>query len=188
MSVDLSARPDTVLGVAELSALTRSLAPPSPRPHPAPGVAALSALPRSPAARPELWQPLVRYQASGRWWTRLAAPDGVDVWLITWLPSQGTELHDHGASSAAFTVVSGTITEIRPDADGALVAQELGTGQTQTVDPGDLHDVLNSGTGPAVTIHAYSVPLTRMTYWARTHDGTLVPSRIVETDEPESNA
>jgi len=85
-------------------------------------------------------------------------------------------------------VVSGTITEIRPTADGALVPQSLPTGRTQTVDAGDLHDVLNAGTEPAVTIHAYSVPLTRMTYWARTADGVLVPARVVETDEPESNA
>ena len=147
----------------------------------------LSSLTRSIAARSELWSPLVRFQESGRWWTRLDAPAGVDVWLITWLPSQGTELHDHGDSSAAFTVVSGTITEIRPTADGALVPQSLATGRTQTVDAGDLHDVLNAGTEPAVTIHAYSVPLTRMTYWARTADGVLVPARVVETDEPESN-
>lgn len=151
-------------------------------------VGQLRTLTRSIAARNDLWQPLVRFQQSGRWWTRLDAPNGVDVWLITWLPSQGTELHDHGDSSAAFTVVSGTITEFRPHLDGALVPQEFSTGQTQTVDPGDLHDVLNAGKEPAVTIHAYSVPLTRMTYWTRTADGTLVPARVVETDEPESNS
>lgn len=150
-------------------------------------VHALSALTQSIAAQPDLWRPLVRFQESGRWWTRLDAPAGVDVWLITWLPAQGTELHDHGASSAAFTIASGTITEIRPSSDGSLVPQEFTAGQTQTVDPGHLHDVLNAGVEPAVTIHAYSVPLTRMTYWARTSDGTLVPARTVETDQPESN-
>ncbi|WP_426592455.1 cysteine dioxygenase [Cellulomonas sp. McL0617] len=149
-------------------------------------VRALSALTQSIAARPELWRPLVRFQESGRWWTRLDAPAGVDAWLITWLPSQGTELHDHGASSAAFTVVAGTITEFRP-VDTGLAARAFPAGQTQTVDPGDLHDVLNAGTEPAVTIHAYSVPLTRMTYWARTAEGLLVRSRTVETDEPESD-
>ncbi|WP_456825827.1 cysteine dioxygenase [Cellulomonas sp. P5_E12] len=165
MTVDLSHRPDTVLGVEELSALTRSI-----------------------AARPELWQPLVRFQEAGRWWTRLDAPAGVDVWLISWLPSQGTELHDHGVSSAAFTIVAGTLTEIRPDRAGRLVPQEFRAGLTQTVDPGDLHDVLNAGTEPAVSIHAYSAPLTRMTYWAQDAEGTLVPTRTVETDEPETEA
>ncbi|WP_456843727.1 cysteine dioxygenase [Cellulomonas sp. P5_C6] len=163
MTVDLSHRTDTVLGVDELSALTRSI-----------------------AARTELWQPLVRFRQSGRWWTRLDGPPGVDVWLLTWLQSQGTELHDHGLSSAAFTIAAGTLTEIRPDRNGRLVPQQLRAGQTQTVDPGDLHDVVNTWAEPAVSIHAYSVPLTRMTYWARDADGALVPSRTVETDEPES--
>ena len=83
------------------------------------------ALTQSIAARPDLWRPLVRFQESGRWWTRLDAPAGVDVWLITWLPAQGTELHDHGDSSAAFTIAAGTITEIRPTADGRLVPQAV---------------------------------------------------------------
>jgi cysteine dioxygenase type I len=150
------------------------------------GVDALSALTRSIAARPSLWRPLVRFQESGRWWTRLEAPDGVDVWLLTWLRSQGTELHDHGASAAAFTIAAGTLTEIRPDRDGRLLPRQFGAGRTQSVDPGDLHDVVNTGTEPAVSIHAYSVPLTRMTYWAPNADGVLVRARTVETDEPET--
>lgn len=163
MSIDLSPRP-TALTVAELTALTQSL-----------------------AARPELWQPLVQFQESGRWWTRLDAPDGVDVWLLTWLPSQGTELHDHGSSAAAFSIVAGTLTELRPGPDGVSVPQDFTTGRTQTVDPGDLHDVLNTGSEPAVSIHAYSPPLTRMTYWATTENGRLVPARTVDTDEPETD-
>ncbi|WP_421733570.1 cysteine dioxygenase [Cellulomonas sp.] len=168
MSIDLSPRPALTttapLSVSELSALTRSI-----------------------AARPELWQPLVRFEETGRWWTRLDGPPDVDVWLLTWLPSQGTELHDHGDSAAAFTIAAGTLTEIRPQRDGRLVPQELPAGQTQTVEPGDLHDVLNTGTEPAVSIHAYSTRLTRMTYWATTPDGRLVPTRTVETDEPETD-
>lgn len=165
MSIDLSSRPAAIgLGVEELTALTRSI-----------------------AARPELWEPLVQFQESGRWWTRLDAPEGVDVWLLSWLPSQGTELHDHGSSAAAFTVVAGALTEFRPGAEVALVPQELAAGLTQTVAVGSLHDVLNAGTEPAVSIHAYSPPLTRMTYWATSSDGRLVPARTVDTDEPESD-
>ena len=163
----------------------------SPRPAPptsAPlDVDGLSALTRSIAAQPELWQPLVRFQESGRWWTRLDGPPDVDVWLLTWLPSQGTELHDHGSSAAAFTIVAGTLTEIRPRSTGELVPSAFPTDRTQTVEPGDLHDVLNTGTEPAVSIHAYSPPLTRMTYWVTAPDGDLVPARTVETDEPETD-
>ena len=83
--------------------------------------------------------------------------------------------------------VAGTLTEVRPTRDGELVPRQLPADLTQTVDPGDRHDVLNTGTEPAVSIHAYSPPLTRMTYWATAPDGSLVPSRTVDTDEPESD-
>ncbi len=36
---------------------------------------------------------------------------GAQVWLLSWLPEQGTPLHDHGTSAGAFTVVRGTLTE-----------------------------------------------------------------------------
>ncbi|MEN0130160.1 MAG: cysteine dioxygenase family protein [Brevundimonas sp.] len=167
--------------------MTTALTSPTTTAAPSLSTDELAALTQSLAAQPELWRPLVQFQEGGRWWTRLAAPAGVDVWLLTWLPTQGTELHDHGASSAAFTIVAGTLTEFRPGPGATPVPRAFATGLTQTVEPGDLHDVLNAGTEPAVSIHAYSPPLTRMTYWARTLDGQLVPARTVDTDEPESN-
>ena len=33
------------------------------------------------------------------------------MWLLSWLPDQGTPLHDHGTSAGAFAVVDGTLTE-----------------------------------------------------------------------------
>ena len=36
---------------------------------------------------------------------------GAQVWLLSWLPEQGTPLHDHGTSAGAFSVVPGTLTE-----------------------------------------------------------------------------
>ena len=174
--------------LADRTETTTPLDAPAPLDAPEPlDVHELAALTTSIAERPELWRPLVQFQESGRWWTRLDGPPGVDVWLLTWLPSQGTELHDHGSSAAAFTIVGGTLTEFRPGPDATPVPQAFATGRTQTVDPGDLHDVLNGGTEPAVSIHAYSPPLTRMTYWARTAEGQLVPARTVDTDEPETD-
>lgn len=168
LSAELSPRsthaPDAALGLAELSALTRSI-----------------------ADRPELWRPLVRFDQGERWWTRLESPAGTDVWLLSWLTSQGTELHDHGGSSAAFTIAAGTLTELRPDADGRLVPREFTAGQTQTVEISGLHDVVNTHPEPSVSIHAYSPRLTQMTYYARL-DGRIVPTRTVATTEPETNA
>src|SRR5690242_18697555 len=42
-----------------------------------------------------------------RWYTRLAGDDELDIWLISWVPDKSTELHDHGGSLGALTVVSG---------------------------------------------------------------------------------
>src|SRR4051794_3407438 len=50
-------------------------------------------------------------QTDRRWHVRVHQDVEVDVWLISWTTEQGTELHDHGGSSGAFTVVEGTLNE-----------------------------------------------------------------------------
>src|SRR5689334_25183320 len=53
----------------------------------------------------------VRADADQRWHVRLLCDDTVDIWLISWTTEQGTQLHDHGGSSGAFTVVEGALDE-----------------------------------------------------------------------------
>lgn len=36
--------------------------------------------------------------ADARWRQRIYRDRRMDVWLISWLPEQGTQLHDHGGS------------------------------------------------------------------------------------------
>src|SRR5262249_46501915 len=55
--------------------------------------------------------PFVRFDDQARWPQRIYRDQRVDVWLISWLPDQGTQLHDHGGSSGAFTVLSGQLAE-----------------------------------------------------------------------------
>jgi quercetin dioxygenase-like cupin family protein len=140
---------------------------------------------RSYADQIDLWLPQVRFTAESRWWTQLHGDDTHDVWLLSWLQDQTTELHDHGGSTAAFTVVQGALEEVRLEA-GALSATDLRPGRTQWVAPGVVHDVRNVQALPAVSIHAYSPPLTSMTYY-RQHGGSLVPTHTVTGREPESN-
>jgi hypothetical protein len=52
-----------------------------------------------------------RYRSDRRWWARLALTDGVELWLLSWLPGQATRPHDHGGASGSFTVVRGTLSE-----------------------------------------------------------------------------
>ena len=48
-----------------------------------------------------------------RWFARLHGDDEVDVWLISWVPGHRTELHDHGGSLGALTLLTGSLDEFR---------------------------------------------------------------------------
>lgn len=85
------------------------LLPPVPQ-HPG-TVAEFAGLARSIAADRERWAPLVRYDATTRWYARLQTGPGYEVWLLSWLPGQGSGLHDHGGSSGVLTVLQGALRE-----------------------------------------------------------------------------
>ena len=139
---------------------------------------------RSLADDPDLWRPHVRFDAGRRHWSRLPTRLDVDVWLLTWLPDQGTDLHDHGDSAAALTVVQGRLTEVRADRGGTLSSVQLGVGASHWVAPGVVHDIVNRFSEPAVSIHVYAPRLQRMTFW-RPRRGQLVRQRTVVSSEPE---
>jgi quercetin dioxygenase-like cupin family protein len=135
----------------------------------------------------ELWKPLVHIPEHGaqRWWTRLISNERVDVWLLTWLPGHDTDLHDHGGSTAAFTVVQGELAEVRVDSLGQQVDYHRTPGAVTWMPPGVVHGVTGAGTGPAVSIHAYSSPLRSMTYYERGFDGRLHAVHTARTRLPE---
>lgn len=146
----------------------------------------LTTLVRSVADDSALWQSRVRIpDGAQRWWTRLSSDSRVDVWLLTWLPGQNTDLHDHGDSAAAFSVVRGRLIEVRSDRAGHRTSYPRSPGSTTWVAPGVVHDVHGAGSKPAVSIHAYSPPLREMTYYESGLDGRLSVARTVRTDEPE---
>ena len=58
------------------------------------------------ADAPHLWEPLVDYDPVSRFYARLALTPEHEAWLLTWLPGQGTDWHDHGGSAGAFVVVA----------------------------------------------------------------------------------
>jgi predicted metal-dependent enzyme (double-stranded beta helix superfamily) len=135
------------------------------------------------AADETQWAHRVRAPGSDRWWTRLYADWALDVWLLTWLPGQFTDLHDHGDSAAAFAVARGELEEARLTFAGGRQISKC-SGEPTLVDVGVVHDVRAIGDELAVSIHAYSPPLTRMTYYDA-DDGGLQVVRYVETNEPE---
>ena len=130
--------------------------------------------------------PYVAYDEDERWHQRIYRDPRVDIWLISWLPTQGTQLHDHGGSSGAFTVLSGALTESVPSGDGRLAISdyERATGDTVRFGGHYVHDVRNAGTEAAVSVHAYSPPLSSMTFYDL-DGGNLVKITSIATDDPE---
>lgn len=126
------------------------------REHPA-TVAEFAGLARSIADDRPRWAPLVRYDATTRWYHRLLSLPGYDVWLLSWIPGQGSGLHDHGPSSGVLTVLDGELTE-RTDRG----KRTLGSGAQRVFAPGYAHEVVNDSLEPAVSLHIYYPGLTDM--------------------------
>jgi predicted metal-dependent enzyme (double-stranded beta helix superfamily) len=143
----------------------------------------LAALTRSVAAQVRTGAHEVVLDPDRRWYRRLYADPFVDVWLISWVAEKATELHDHAGSLGALTVVSGVLDEQRwVQADGALRSRRLRAGRAATFGLGHVHDVVNTQPAHAVSVHAYSPPLTAMSYYAVDPGGALRRTRSVLTD------
>ncbi|MCG5466349.1 cysteine dioxygenase family protein [Micromonospora sp. MED01] len=129
-------------------------------------------------ADPAGWPVALRFDSAERWYARLAVSDEHEVWALSWLPGQGTDLHDHGGSSGAFRVVSGVLTEETVSA-GRLRPRLLPAGTGRRFGARHVHQVTNRGVDPAVSVHVYRPALLRMT---RYHilDGRLRVSEVAE--------
>jgi len=127
------------------------------------------------------WRGLARFDPAGRWWCRLHHSETADIWLLTWLEGQSTDLHDHGGSAGAFVVVQGELTEVRGVHDGAkTVTTTVPIGRPRAIAPHVVHDVYNARPAAAVSLHAYSPPLASMSFYEKRANG-LAQVRTVET-------
>jgi hypothetical protein len=123
------------------------------------------------AEHPDLWRPLVRFDAAERVFVRLHRDEHLDVWLICWIASQETGLHDHDISSGAVAIVEGRLTEDRLVLGGGIATVGYEAGQGFRFDASRIHDVRHAGDVPAVSLHLYSPPLLRMGYYEVGEDG-----------------
>ncbi|WP_158792135.1 rhodanese-like domain-containing protein [Granulicella sp. L60] len=130
------------------------------------------------------WIEKVRLRAEGRWYERLYHGPDHDIWVISWLPGQSTGFHDHGESSGAFVVATGILEELREG--GRTVA--IHPGEPRAFGPDYTHDVRNFSVAPAISIHAYSPPLSEMNEYELDGDQLVPrgrPSRQTETHDQE---
>jgi rhodanese-related sulfurtransferase len=116
------------------------------------------------------WIDKVRLRAGERWYERLHHGPDYDIWVISWLPGQSTGFHDHGASSGAFVVATGILEEHRPGERTRVIHP----GKPRAFGPDYAHDVRNVSLAPAISIHAYSPPLSDMNVYELDGD-RLVP-------------
>ncbi|HEU5469047.1 MAG TPA: cysteine dioxygenase family protein [Actinophytocola sp.] len=132
------------------------------------------------AADTESWRHLLRFHTRSRFVTLVERTEAQEIWLMTWLPGQGTDPHNHGGATGAFTVVAGLLTEHVARGAGTEPATEtrhrVTAGQSRVFGPGYLHRVSNDHPTPAVSIHVYRpARLPMITY--RLDSGT--PERVV---------
>ncbi|RTL62922.1 MAG: cysteine dioxygenase [Pseudonocardiaceae bacterium] len=132
----------------------------------APDLADLTALTRRVAADVRAGVHDVHVDPERRWYKRVHGNDFVDVWLISWATEQAAELHDHAGSLGALTVVTGRLTEeFWSVPHSGLRTRTLHAGRSVGFGHGHVHEVANPSADPAVSVHAYSPPLTAMSYY-----------------------
>lgn len=129
------------------------------------------------AGRPDLWGPLVVVDPNRRRYRLLYEDSRIDVWVLSWLPGQGTGYHDHGESHVGVTCADGMVVEKQMLLPTGASRVEIRPGVQRQGPAGYIHSVAfgehGADGGPAVSIHAYSPPLTIMGQYRADEQGIL---------------
>lgn len=133
----------------------------------------LSQLVQNIAAQPDLWKPLVVIDPSHRRYRLIYDDDRIDIWVLSWMPGQGTGFHDHDHSGVALMCVQGTVLEKQMQIPSGASRIEMEPGRVRTGGAGYIHAVSHFQGEPAVTIHAYSPTLTHVGQYKINPDGIL---------------
>src|SRR4051794_21898118 len=113
---------------------------PSPLPF-----AHLAAIAEGLAGARSLWLPHAARHPSARTSARLIGTDAWEAWVLGWAAGHGVELHDHGGSAGAFTVVEGTLVELLAPSPSRVVRHEHRPGAVIAVGADTVHHVVNAG-------------------------------------------
>jgi predicted metal-dependent enzyme (double-stranded beta helix superfamily) len=144
--------------------------------------ARLGQLVREIVAAEQSWRSIVLFSAERRWYRRLVLADDHEIWLLSWLPGQHTGFHDHGEARGAFAVAQGELRETLARPGRNHVRNRCASaGSVTTFGAQHLHNVSNAATVPAISVHAYSPPLTAM----RRYEMTAAGLAMVSTDRAE---
>ena len=135
------------------------------------------------AADPDQWRALVRADATERPYEQLWCDEHVGVWVISWADGNDTGFHDHDVSHGAVAVVEGELVEERLVLGGAPRMIRHRKGDAFAFDASHVHRMRQDAATPAVSIHVYSPPLSRMGAYHVEPDGTLRRLSISSSEE-----
>jgi quercetin dioxygenase-like cupin family protein len=111
--------------------------------------------------------------ATERRFHRVLATEAYEAWVICWPSGEVLDMHDHGGSAGAFSVVSGELDEATFEA-GVTAVRTLAPGDTAAFGASRVHAVANRGIAVATSVHVYSPPLSSMVYYSSDDSGSLV--------------
>jgi predicted metal-dependent enzyme (double-stranded beta helix superfamily) len=136
--------------------------------------AELEELVRELAARPDLWAHHVRHSPVERIYVRLHLDEHLELWVICWSQRQDTGFHDHDGSRGAVAVLGGALAERRLAVGGPPPPTAIHpSGAAFSFGAAHIHDVSQTGSGLATSLHVYSPPLGEMGFYEVGPDGTL---------------
>jgi len=144
--------------------------------------AELLALVRDVAAHPGWWEHALDERALERSYQALHRDAHLDVWAIAWRPENDTGWHDHDTSSGAVCVVRGVLAEAVLRIGGAEAFNAYPGGSSFSFAPTHIHR-LTCDSGRAVSIHAYSPPLSRLGQYTVDETGVLLRLTVTDDDE-----
>ncbi len=113
---------------------------------------------------------IIRIDEQERWWARLGLTAGVELWLLSWAPGQGTEPHDHGGASGSFAVLFGEVREDYRYPAGPVRTRKHELGDAIGFGAGRAHRVRNTSTVNSASVHAYSPPLLPVRHYTELAD------------------
>ena len=136
------------------------------------------------AEESDLWQNLELHTPDERHYFRLRRDHHLEAWLICWMPTQDTGLHDHDLSCGAVRVVRGTVAEERlVIGQPSPTVTEYAAGAGFTFDASRIHNVRHAGLEASTSLHLYSPPLWRMGYYEVAADGGLARRSATYVEE-----
>lgn len=134
----------------------------------------LVALVRGVYREPDLWRPLVVTDPDRRRYRLLYEEARLDLWVLSWMPGQFTGYHDHGDAAVGLVAAQGEVIERQLHLRDGARARRLTAGDERHGRAGYIHSVGHAAGRPAVTIHAYSPPLTQVGQYSADESGLLI--------------